>query len=118
MIVPIEITQTEHGYTAVVTPIPIAIVLPTAEHRGVTDAWETTKAMTREDLRAKLLELGAHPLDIEDAFHQSDPNWTPPYEDPERFRRRTAGYIPLPPRLPEADSVGRGQQPDDAPTRD
>jgi hypothetical protein len=101
MIVPIRITQTEQGYTAVVTPIPIVIAQPTAEHRWITEAWETTKAMTREDLRAELLELGAHPFDIEDAFSQCDPNWKPPYEDPERFRKRRAGYIPLPPDSPK-----------------
>jgi hypothetical protein len=57
--------------------------------------------MTREDLRAQLLALGVHHLDVEDAFAKSDPNWKLPVEDPERMRKRTAGYVPLPADYPK-----------------
>ena len=107
---PVQITQTEQGYTAVVTPSQLfgraLAAVEAAKAAGTTpplvrEAWETTEPMTRDDLRAKLLELGVHHLDVEDAFAKSDPNWKPPYEDPDRFRKRTASYVPLPPKYRE-----------------
>ena len=93
----IDITRTEHGYTAIVTPRRIVLpqlvaAVEEAKAAGatppfITEPWETTEPMTREDLRAELLKRGANVLDIEDAFRKSDPNWKLPVSDPERARK-------------------------------
>jgi hypothetical protein len=38
-------------------------------------AWETSRPLSVREISAKLLELGAHQIDIGDAFYEADPSW-------------------------------------------
>jgi hypothetical protein len=60
----IQITKSERGYEAVVTP-----------PHGGGRPWATTEPLSLDDVIAALRERGCHQRDIGDALYEADPTW-------------------------------------------